>query len=109
MANEELTVRDYLLLARTFAWVANEGIYHSANSTNMPLLKPRQAMLAMAITALDDVGCESSMDEVLDQAPRSVGLPPNPVLKKLAAIILQWKDTGAVTIGESSFSCEAAK
>ena len=107
---EELTIRDYLSLARTFAWVANEGICHAASKRRKVVeMRPYQHPLARAIDALDDVRLNRQYDEILDQPPFAVGLPPTLSLQKLAAIVLQWRGTGAVTIGESSFSCEAAK
>jgi hypothetical protein len=110
-AAKELTLVECLSLARTFAWLVNQSLFNAAGSEPSLAYKRVCNGVGEIIASLDDNRrkLEQLVAEGLDPWPCHVGLPPTDALQRLAEIIVVQKGMGAITIGSSSFTCEAAK
>lgn len=106
MPMEQMTIKDWMSLARTALWVANEGIFNAVRK--MPYgggdylaRKPIQAQVAGCVEVLDSLRHNGLIP---DEPPLGVGVPPNPSLQKLARIILAQHGQRVISLGASAFS-----
>lgn len=108
-SDEQMTVREWLSVARTMLWVANEGYCNVAHK--LPYDEQRAAKYMERKIVQSQIGvCIDTLDKlqhnqtIPDEPPQDVGIPPNEALRKLARIILSQHGQRTLLIGSCAFT-----